>query len=118
MYEAQVTRDPVILLTRRLWQAGRTLSQAAKDHRMPEGSTSRVITEWRRLKRLFGCRGLPHAYMGGYRPRGLSQAELDRENAQYVSPLCGNYGDWSGRTGPGKRLREMLAEERNQDDRD
>lgn len=108
--EGQVTNDKTLLLTRRLWNAGLTLSEACKDRRVTQEMVPSVIKEWRRLKRLFRCRSLPGPYLHSYRERPLSKEEQDRINsAGCTAKMYGStYGNWSGNTGPGKRLREML----------
>lgn len=111
--EGQETRNVEILLIRMLWNNGLTLSQAWKrlQIKRPEASLQTLITEWRRLKRLFGCKSLPLPYLYGYIPRPSSVKEL----SAVVGNISGGqtYGDWCGITGPGKRLREMLAKDRN-----
>lgn len=122
--EGQATRNVEILLVRMFWNNGLTLSQAWKRMQIkrPGASLQTLITEWRRLKRLFGCKSLPLLYLYGYTQRPLTEQELS-------AVVGGNpgkkkkggvltYGDWLGVTGPGKRLREILraTEERYQDD--
>lgn len=121
--EGQQTRNVDILLVRMLWNNGLTLSQAWKRMQIkrPEASVQTLITEWRRLKRLFGCKSLPLPYLYGYIPKPPTEQELS-------AVVAGNpgkkkkgdvltYGDWLGVTGPGKRLRDILiaTEERYQD---
>lgn len=115
--EGQQTRNVDILLVRMLWNNGLTLSQAWKRMQIkrPEASVQTLITEWRRLKRLFGCKSLPLPYLYGYIPKPPTEQEL----SAVVGNLHGGrtYGEWLGVTGPGKRLREILkaTEERYQD---
>lgn len=123
------TNDPEIKAIRRCWQNGLTLSQAAKRMKAMHGPDSnskptaswdqknwfvfenntKLITEWRKMKRLFGCGSLPHSYLLGYRyraPEPPSQQELDAPISNIAGGLT--YGEWAGITGPGKQLREML----------
>lgn len=116
--EGQETRNVEILLARMFWNNGLTLSQAWKRMQIkrPGASLQTLIAEWRRLKRLFGCKALPLPYLYGYTPKPPTAQEL----SAVVSKLSGGrtYGDWLGVTGPGKRLREILkaTEEGYQDD--
>lgn len=116
--EGQETRNVEILLVRMFWNNGLTLSQAWKRMQIkrPGASLQTLIAEWRRLKRLFGCKSLPLPYLYGYIPKPPIAQEL----SAVVGKLSGGhtYGDWRGVTGPGKRLREILraTEERYQDD--
>ena len=109
--EGQETRNVEILLARMFWNNGLTLSQAWKRMQIkrPGASLQTLIAEWRRLKRLFGCKSLPLPYLYGYIPKPPTAQEL----AAVVGKLSGGhtYGDWLGVTGPGKRLREMLAKD-------
>jgi len=123
------TNDPEIKAIRRCWQSGLTLSQAYKRLTARYGPNSnskstaswdqknwfvfennkKLIAEWRKMKRLFGCGSLPHSYLLGHRPRPPrvpTQQELDT----HVGPMAGGrtYGEWAGITGPGKQLRELL----------
>ena len=121
------TNDPEVKAIRLCWQNGLTLSQAAKRMKARYGPNSnskpiasweqknwfvfenntKLIAEWRKMKRLFGCGSLPPSYLLGYRPqppRPPSQQELDTP----VGNMAGGrtYGEWAGITGPGKQLRE------------
>lgn len=122
--EGQETRNAEILLARMFWNNGLTLSQAWKrmQIKQPGASLQSLIAEWRRLKRLFGCKSLPLPYLYGYTQRPLTEQELSavvggspgkKKNGPRLT-----YGDWLGVTGPGKRLREILraTEERYQYD--
>lgn len=109
--EGQETRNAEILLTRMFWNNGLTLSQAWKRMQIkrPGASLQTLITEWRRLKRLFGCKSLPLPYLYGYVPKPLTERELSAVVGKL--DVGRTYGDWLGVTGPGKRLREILAKE-------
>lgn len=115
--EGQETRNVEILLARMFWNNGLTLSQAWKRMQIkrPGASLQALITEWRRLKRLFGCKSLPLPYLYGYIPKPPTEQELSVVVGKL--DMGRTYGDWIGVTGPGKRLREILraTEERYQD---
>jgi hypothetical protein len=127
------TDDPEIKAIRRCWQNGLTLSQAARRLRLRHGpasdslptasrdrknffvfeSNEKLITEWRKMKRLFRNGSLPQSYLLGRNPsppRVPTQQELDTP----VGDMAGGqtYGDWAGITGPGKILRELLQSEK------
>ena len=128
------TNDPEIKAIRRCWQNGLTLSQASKRLKARYGSDSRLksttswdqknwfvfennmklIAEWRKMKRLFGCGSLPHSYLLGYRPV-VSQVPTQQELNTHVGPMAGGgtYGEWKGITGPGKSLRELLKADKS-----
>lgn len=94
---------------RESWNAGLTLSQTFKRLSERCGFTNKgfLISEWREMKRKFGCSCVPFYYLIGRNhplpPIQPSQAELDA----WVSPLCGSYANWKGISGPGKMLREL-----------
>lgn len=120
--EGQQTRNVEILLVRMFWNNGLTLSQAWKRMQIkrPGASLQTLIAEWRRLKRLFGCKSLPLPYLYGYIPKPATAEELSAVVGGTPGKKKGGvitYGDWCGITGPGKRLREILraTEERYQD---
>jgi hypothetical protein len=81
--------------------------------------TRLLITEWRKMKKLFGCRSASVWYIEGWRKPPENPVYSGAELAQYVGPpgLYGNrsgtYGDWAGVTGFGKQLRDILAEGSN-----
>ena len=108
------TRDKEILEIRKGWQNGLTLSQTYQrmNKRMGFDNKPKIIAEWRKMKKLFGCASLPHSYLGGYRPR-RPQPPTQRELDAPISNIAGGvtYGEWAGITGPGKQLREVLAEQ-------
>ena len=122
--EGQQTRSAEVLLARMFWNNGLTLSQAWKRMQIkrPGASLQTLITEWRRLKRLFGCKSLPIPYLYGYIPKPPTEQELSAvvggNPGKKKKGVVLTYGDWLGVTGPGKRLREILraTEERYQDD--
>lgn len=114
----QHTRDVEILMIRMLWNNGLTLQQAwgRLQVRMPQVAKATLVNEWRQLHRQFGCKSLPLAYLYGWRnSRGWVPTP------QELSAVVGNtrggrtYGDWLGLAGPGLRLREMLAVEKQAD---
>ena len=109
------TNDPEIKAIRLCWQNGLTLSQSSKRLKARYGieDNTKLIAEWRKMKRCFGCGSLPSLYLLlGHRPRAPrppSQLELDTP----VGDMPGGrtYGEWKGLTGPGKQLRELLKSE-------
>ena len=115
--EGQETRNVEILLARMFWNNGLTLSQAWKrmQIKQPRASLQTLITEWRRLKRLCGCKSRPVSYLYGYTPKPLTEQELSAavvgSHGKRKKGFVLTYGDWLGVTGPGKRLREILAKE-------
>ncbi len=95
---------------------GDTLSKASKKLRSRGFTdTALLISEWREMIKLFGCRSVPLWYIEGWRKPGpitYSEAEL----RQFVSPPKlygdGTYGGWLGITGPGKLFKAILAGEK------
>lgn len=96
--------------------AGDTLSQASKKlKRRGFTDTTLLISEWRKMIKLFGCRSVPLWYIEGWNKPGPITYS-DDELAQYVtSPRLfgdGTYGGWKGITGPGKLLKDLLARDK------
>jgi hypothetical protein len=113
MIAGQQTSDKEILAIRLGWQNGLTLSMTYKRmyDRMAFTDKPKIIAEWKKMKKLFGCASAPVSYVNGWRHQAKqppTQAELD----QPISNIAGGrtYGEWAGITGPGKQLRQMLAE--------
>lgn len=115
--QGQATTDPEIIWIRRGWQAGMTLSQSFRRaaSRVGMTDTGKAINEWRKMKRLFGCGSARIDYVNGWHyraPQPPTEAEL---NAIVGPAIYGGskrgltYGEWAGITGPGKRLREIIA---------
>jgi hypothetical protein len=79
--------------------------------------TRLLITEWRKMKKLFGCRSAPAWYVNGWKKPSENPVYAEAELSQFVGPPglygSGTYGDWAGITGPGKWLRDILAEGSN-----
>lgn len=67
--------------------------------------------------RLFGCRSVPVWYIEGWakpKPQAYPEAELQQLICTYLSGAR-TYGDWKGITGPGKRLKDLLAKDKHND---
>lgn len=110
------TDDHDIQRIRRAYQAGMTLSKAAKYllDRYQFDNNVKLIKEWRFLKKTFGCQSLPMHVYNNYRYYNTEIDYNERELNTFVSPLCGSYANWKGIMGPGKQLRDMLATENTQ----
>jgi len=107
-----------ILRIRRCWNAGDTLSEASKRMRKLGFTDTRLlITEWRKMKKLFRCRSAPAWYVNGWREPSKAPVYAEAKLSALVGPPglygSGTYGDWAGITGPGKRLREILKGDGN-----
>lgn len=91
----------------RCWEGPYTLSQAAKRLRDHGYGTDKLVREWRRRFRQHGSRLYPKPAP----PRTYTKKELEQPmgNGRYG---VYTYGDWLGVTGPGKLLRDILAQER------
>lgn len=96
------------------WNAGLYLRQVPKfmaRFGFDSSYLPRIISGWRKRKKEFGCKCI-------VRERRRSVYDLEREE-QYGKALCtapmfgSTYDNWKGITGPGKRLREMIKEMRN-----
>lgn len=114
MIRREVT-DHEILEIRKGWQAGLTLRQTAErlKKRFGYDNKPKLIEEWKKMRKLFGCASLPYDYLLGYYPTP-KEAPSQQELNTFVGPLCANYGEWAGITGPGARLREMLKRDREE----
>lgn len=110
----RIINDTEILRIRHLWQAGLTLSETFKlMNKKGFNNKPKLIAEWQKMKKLFGCRSATLDYVEGYsndnkvRPITYSEAELN----QKISNIAGGctYGEWKGITGPGKLLKDIIS---------
>ncbi len=103
--------DKETFFIRRAWNSGMTLSKAAKYMRnFGFANVDLWISEWRIMKKKFRHASLSWEYLYGY-PEKPSRLHVpsERELASIVGPGGMTYGDWKGITGPGKQLRDILA---------